>query len=93
MLELLEGTSTSREKRIAVVGLAFRPGTDDIRGSRADQLASELTTTVRHVVDATGCDWPLRRRVAGRPPRFTPALKGGILSPELDSAVVVTTTT
>ena len=42
MLELLEGHIDPAGKRIAVLGLAFKPGTDDIRNSRAIPLLDAL---------------------------------------------------
>ena len=42
MLDLLERHVDPRGKRIAVLGLAFKPGTDDIRGSRATPIIAGL---------------------------------------------------
>jgi UDPglucose 6-dehydrogenase len=42
MLELLERHTDVEGRRIAVLGLAFKPGTDDIRGSRATLVIDEL---------------------------------------------------
>ncbi|WP_049997843.1 UDP-glucose 6-dehydrogenase AglM [Halococcus sediminicola] len=42
MLELLERHIDVEDRRIAVLGLAFKPGTDDIRGSRATLVIDEL---------------------------------------------------
>ncbi|EMA55516.1 MULTISPECIES: UDP-glucose 6-dehydrogenase AglM [Halococcus] len=42
MLELLERHVAPEGQRIAVLGLAFKPGTDDIRGSRATPIIAGL---------------------------------------------------
>jgi UDPglucose 6-dehydrogenase len=42
MLELLERHTDPEDRRIAVLGLAFKPGTDDIRGSRATLVIEGL---------------------------------------------------
>jgi UDPglucose 6-dehydrogenase len=42
MLDLLERNVDVEGRRIAVLGLAFKPGTDDIRGSRATLVIEEL---------------------------------------------------
>jgi UDPglucose 6-dehydrogenase len=42
MLDLLERHTDIEGQRIAVLGLAFKPGTDDIRGSRATLVIEEL---------------------------------------------------
>ncbi|WP_435077471.1 nucleotide sugar dehydrogenase [Halococcus sp. AFM35] len=42
MLDLLERHIDIEGRRIAVLGLAFKPGTDDIRGSRATLVIEEL---------------------------------------------------
>ncbi|ODR80568.1 UDP-glucose 6-dehydrogenase [Haladaptatus sp. W1] len=42
LLELLEGHVPLQGKRIAVLGLAFKPGTDDVRNSRAIPVIEAL---------------------------------------------------
>ncbi|NUE03088.1 UDP-glucose/GDP-mannose dehydrogenase family protein [Halorubraceae archaeon YAN] len=50
MLELLASHTDLSGKRIAVLGLSFKPGTDDIRGSRAVPIIDELLTRGATVV-------------------------------------------
>ncbi len=50
MLELLERHVDVAGKRVAVLGLAFKPGTDDIRGSRAKLVIEGLLNRDAEVV-------------------------------------------
>ncbi|WP_254545788.1 UDP-glucose 6-dehydrogenase AglM [Halomarina pelagica] len=50
MLELLDGHADVAGKRVAVLGLAFKPGTDDIRGSRAKLVIEGLAERGAEVV-------------------------------------------
>jgi UDPglucose 6-dehydrogenase len=50
MLDLLERHTDPGGKRIAVLGLAFKPGTDDIRGSRATLVIEGLLERGANVV-------------------------------------------
>ena len=50
MLELLERHVDVEDRRIAVLGLSFKPGTDDIRGSRATLVIDELLDRGAEVV-------------------------------------------
>jgi UDPglucose 6-dehydrogenase len=58
MLELLERHVDVAGKRVAVLGLAFKPGTDDIRGSRATLAIEGLLNRDADVVayDPTAAD-------------------------------------
>jgi UDPglucose 6-dehydrogenase len=50
MADLLERHIDVEDRRIAVLGLAFKPGTDDIRGSRATLVIDELLERSAEVV-------------------------------------------
>lgn len=50
MLELLEKHIDPRGKRVAVLGLAFKPGTDDVRNSRAIEAIEGLVERGAEVV-------------------------------------------
>jgi UDPglucose 6-dehydrogenase len=50
MLELLERHLDSTDKRVAVLGLAFKPGTDDVRNSRAIPVIERLQDRGAEVV-------------------------------------------
>jgi UDPglucose 6-dehydrogenase len=50
MLDLLERHTDVENERIAVLGLAFKPGTDDIRGSRATLVIEGLLERGAEVV-------------------------------------------
>jgi len=50
MLELLDERADVGGKRVAVLGLAFKPGTDDTRGSRAAPVIEGLTARGASVV-------------------------------------------
>ena len=50
MLELLDSHADVDGKRVAVLGLAFKPGTDDVRGSRAKPVIEGLGARGAEVV-------------------------------------------
>lgn len=50
LLELLDERVDVRDERVAVLGLAFKPGTDDVRGSRAVPVIDGLQTRGADVV-------------------------------------------
>jgi UDPglucose 6-dehydrogenase len=50
LLELLDRHTAVEGKRVAVLGLAFKPGTDDVRNSRAIPVIEGLAERGAHVV-------------------------------------------
>jgi UDPglucose 6-dehydrogenase len=50
LLELLDAHVDVADKRVAVLGLAFKPGTDDVRGSRAKPVIEGLQARSANVV-------------------------------------------
>ena len=65
MLDLLEDHVAVADERVAVLGLAFKPGTDDIRGSRAKPIIEGLQARGASVVaydplanEAMGAEYP-----------------------------------
>jgi len=65
LLELLDAHVDVSGKRVAVLGLAFKPGTDDIRGSRAKPVIEGLRARSAEVVaydplaaDAMAAEYP-----------------------------------
>jgi UDPglucose 6-dehydrogenase len=50
LLELLNDRVEVRDERVAVLGLAFKPGTDDVRGSRVIPVIDALQTRGADIV-------------------------------------------
>ena len=87
MLELLASHTDLSGKRIAVLGLAFKPGTDDIRGSRAVPIIDGLLDRGATVV---GYDPVATANMREQYPNIVYAESANTALLDADGAVVVT---
>lgn len=86
---LQRGLGTLRGKRVAVLGLAFKPDTDDVRESPAFPIIRGLVDAGAAVIayDPVAMD-PTRRALAGVPVEYAGSMKEAVVG--ADAVAVVT---